>query len=138
MTHTAQDGPVTASHVRQHKDVTRKGFLKRGAAAISGLLASRLIPGSLETAYGQAGAGYNNCLYVRYYTICTTGTTSTCTVGYGFPSCTDSHVTRYSPNQKYELTCHCYCPAGTCRCTPTYFQARVAVKNGGTCGCTCV
>lgn len=134
----AQGGPVTGADLKQHKGITRKRVFKRAGAAVGGFLVSRLIPGSLDTSSAEYSAvGYNNCLAVRYYTICTTGATSTCTVGWGFPSCTDSYVTRYSPNGRYVLTCHCICPTG-CNCEPITFQARVAVKNDGTCGCTCV
>jgi hypothetical protein len=136
---SAQGGPLTEAHLRRHKGITRKGVFRRAGAAVGGLLASRLLPGSLGTATSAEypTSGFNTCDAVRYYTICTTGATSTCSVGYGFPSCSDSYVTRYSPNQRYELTCHCICPED-CRCEPVTFSARVAVKNDGTCGCTCV
>jgi hypothetical protein len=120
-------------------EVTRKSFLERAGAGLVGLAAFGELSVPRAAAQGPClNNGYNNCKTVHHSVICASGTTSSCRVGYGFPSNVRSVVTRYSPNESYELTCVACCAAGAGRCQPEFFQARVAVRNGGSCGCTWV
>ena len=119
--------------------VTRKSLLERAGASLIGLAAFERLSVTISSAAGPClNFGYNNCVTNHKTVICPSGTTAGCRVGYGFPSNIRSYVTRYSPNEQYELTCVACCTAGVGRCTPTWFQARVAVRNSGSCGCTYV
>lgn len=109
--------------------LTRRSFIKRATACVGGAVAFAALPPAIADASSF-------CKSITYkYRICTSGTTSTCRVQYGPPSCTRSEVTVYSPNNAYEQSCACDC---NCDCLPKYFQARGATTNAGSCSCTCV
>jgi hypothetical protein len=114
-------------------NLTRRRFVNRTLAAVGGTFAYAALPPepALASAY---------CRSVDYAPpgICLSGTTSTCRVQYGPPSCTSSSVTVYSPNNRFEQECTAYCPGGKCSCEPLYFQARAATANSGACSCTIV
>lgn len=56
---------------------------------------------------------------------------------WGPPSCVESCVTVYSPNNAYWGSFCCIC-GGFCDCAPQYVQVRVTVYNLGGCTATCV
>jgi hypothetical protein len=109
---------------------TRRSFVARSGAAIATLFG--------YAAYRpRDAAAAGPCKVIHSYAICPTGTTSTCRVRFGPPSCVASEVTVYSPNEQYYLSCTCSCPSDPCSCEPEFFQARAAARNGGSCSCTC-
>lgn len=110
--------------------ITRRSFVKRATTCVGGAVAFAALPPG-------AAIASSFCKSVTYKPpgICTTGTTKTCRVQYGPPSCTRSEVTVYSPNNAYYQSCACDCD---CDCLPEYFQARGATSNSGSCSCTCV
>jgi hypothetical protein len=110
--------------------VTRRSFAKRASLCVAGAFAYVALPA--EAAYASSG-----CKKKYSTPICTTGTTKTCRVQYGPPSCEDSEVTVYSPNLAYEQSCTVVCPY-PCNCEPEYVQARGATNNSGSCSCTAV
>ena len=60
-----------------------------------------------------------------------------CRVQFGPPSCAESCITVYSPNDYIELYNCCWeCSTMDCNCAPKYIQARGAACNSGKCSCT--
>lgn len=111
---------------------TRKGFLARTVASAGALLSYAFVPATAEA----RRYAHHNCYTMYYYQkICLGGSTSGCNVRVGFPSCSHSYVTAYSPSDVFYNTCHVTCET-FCNCEPTYNQARAAAGNGGTCSCT--
>lgn len=108
---------------------TRRSAIRRAAGTAVGLMTFA----ALEPPVADA-ASY--CAHLYPYVICASGTTSTCRVQYGPPSCTYSEVTVYSPNDRYYQRCYVTCPQ--CNCTPAFWQARGATQNSGGCSCTLV
>lgn len=108
---------------------TRKRFLASTAAAVGGVFAY-----AAGLPIRDAAAGIlPNCL-VQINPICLRGTTKTCRVRFGPPSCSRSRILVYSPNERHDIDCIVTCPGG-CGCEPYVFQARAAVTNGGKCSC---
>lgn len=106
--------------------LTRRTFFDRATAIIGGLLAYAVVgpaPPAIAASPCRTVPGEIQ-------------KSTTCRVQFGPPSCTESRVTVYSPNNRYELFCVASCRAGCGRCYPTYAQARGAVCNDGRCTCT--
>lgn len=118
------------------RQVTRAGFLKRSMAAAGGIFATGF--GLSESAQADRYSNHN-CRSMAYYeNRCPEGTTSSCRVLYGPPSCTASYVGIHSPNDLYYNRCHVTCDTGCLTCDPAFAQARAAASNGGYCSCTAV
>lgn len=116
--------------------VTRGTFFRRGSALVVGAFSASFAARPQRADAARYFTNTNCIERITSYPRCTSGTTSTCRVNIGFPSCTHSYVSNNSPNGVYYATCNVTCSSGCLGCNPTYNQARLATGNGGKCSCT--
>lgn len=115
--------------------LSRRKVVQRATAGAVGLFSLAFA----EQAQGYHYATDYTCHGVQTaYPHCESGSTPTCKVRIGPPTCTIDNVYVDSPNYSYHQRCwiECYTCGG---CAPTYAQPRGATNNDGNyCSCTVV